>query len=525
MPPQSSPKDSSSNPSPATTPSGMVSTSSAEQTMDSQQIVIQQQTITPTGQQQVHLVPSQVLNAPPTNATLTSQQSSSLSQQQIIEVPGNSTNVIDHGNSSRDISTNNNNTTISSSTSNNKNITNLNASSSSSSQSQTPTNSNENSTPPSPLPQHLTSIDSQNSNNNASQLEKNSCSSTSDTNNALKSSVTGSTDSSDSVTKGPNITVAANIANTFINISSNQRSIQSSPTQNVNVISVSQPLTQHFMKTLTIGTSRGNIFVPNVIATNLTPQFTVHHHQYGLHPNSAGPAPNVTVNPNGDFATNSNAVIRPHTFQTTQFKPFISNQPASNSSQNVMQSPILAASLQTINKLATNQVINQPIGKVAIISQQSNRDTKSPLKQDENDRRTPTRSQTPSNSAVDQQIRVLTPSEIMSTLPSLSNQDAQIIPTNSQNNSNHNNNENNDSQTTASTNNNNNNNSTVSTTTNNVASTVTTTSVTTQNAQNEQTLTVRIDTKRKKISRDFFHNFTKFFVFELNFSFITLYIT
>lgn len=321
-----------------------------------------------------------------------------------------------------------------------------------------------------------------------------------------------------------NITVAANIANTFINLSnlnasqitnvshvaagnSNAPSVASSVAQNIstanlNVI-VSQPLTQHFVKTLTIGTTTRGIFVPNVIATNITPQFTVHHHQYGLHNQNHiinGPAPNVTVNPNGNFNTNSSAaVIRPAAYHQ-HFRPLLqSHQHVIGQSHNSninynaigknasIQSPILAASLQTINKIATNQVhqsqqqiilpqittavrqSNININKIVHATSQTVTDdfsmnfvqqnsvavssnttsnktlsltTVSPIVVDKtspsstlspngsppltpNTPNTP-RSITPQlqTNITDQQIRVLTPSEIMRTLPSLSTQDS-----------------------------------------------------------------------------------------------------
>jgi hypothetical protein len=159
--------------------------------------------------------------------------------------------------------------------------------------------------------------------------------------------------------KNPNLSVASNIANAFINISnmssgpkaSNGGAVQ---TKNVNVIVTQQQITHHFMKTLSFTTSRGGIFVPNVIATNITPQFTVH--QYGLHGNPNGPAPNVTVNPNGNFNSNSNA-IRPgapnhfrllfHQAPNVNLNA-VTNQTVGNTPAN--PSPILEASLQTLNK-------------------------------------------------------------------------------------------------------------------------------------------------------------------------------
>lgn len=559
MQPQSSPKDSSSsNPSPATTPQSIIPGTQTDQLDQGQAIIVQQtgpntqqihlvgaqpqpqQQQQPTTQQQQQQQPNVVL---PITSSASPVQQPSVSQHQLIEVPGNSTtcttNLVDANNENNPTTTSAPTTTRDIAISNASNIT------------QTSTLS----------PQlHLT--ESQNINISASQTldntnkPNNNCSETntnltSSSNNLVTGSISDSSsnNSNSSVSnsepqKGPNITVAANIANTFINISSNQSTVKASGSnQNVNVIAVSQqPLTtQHFMKTLTINTSRGNIFVPNVIATNLagTSQFTVHHHQYGLHPNSSGPAPNVTVNPNGNFATNSNAMIRPHAYQATQFRPFLaSNQP----NPNVIQSPILAASLQTINKMATNQ--SKSIGKVTIIqTQTATPENQSPIRTvDESGRttpNTPTRALTP-QSAIDQQIRVLTPSEIMRTLPSLSTQDTTlqqqqqtIINTNSQINSpiinNSSSNLNNvKSQaniatvTNHSTISSNNNVVCSSTTTTTIVttctSTTTTVTTTTQNAQtiNDKQITVRIDTKRKKIHVIFF--FLKFFflLHELN---------
>lgn len=299
---------------------------------------------------------------------------------------------------------------------------------------------------------------------------------------------------------------AANIANSFINISNlssssnlnitpmaaavlpvaqNTVPVMASVTKqsfSTNLI-VSQPVT-HFMKALTLssGGAKSGIFVPNVIATNISPQFTVHHHHaqhhtYGLHHHhhgSGGPAPNVTVNPNGNFNTNPSSALRPGTFHG-QFRPFLQHNtfsitgnlhhPVSGS----IQSPILAAQLQTINQIATNQaqqhhavnlhehtnvghpsqavqtsgtntIIHYPASN--IVMQQQQQQSGQFAQQIE---RAPSRSQSPStfspqinkmenvragatqqqyfNINNDQQIRVLTPSEIMRTLPSLPNQD------------------------------------------------------------------------------------------------------
>uniref|UniRef100_A0A182UH53 HMG box domain-containing protein n=1 Tax=Anopheles melas TaxID=34690 RepID=A0A182UH53_9DIPT len=206
-----------------------------------------------------------------------------------------------------------------------------------------------------------------------------------------------------------NLVVAANIANTFINLSSltamgqagstaqqtqqpvqqqivppraqfasvnqavEQQQQQPQPPQppgpgtsgavNVLVNQQGGPMTPtHVMKTLAIGNSRTNIFVPNVIASPGASNFTVHHHhhQFGLR---NGPAPNVTVNPNGNFNVNSSAILRPGSYAHIRpaFLPQTFNIVASGGaggggpSGSAVQSPILAASLQTINKIAAQQ--------------------------------------------------------------------------------------------------------------------------------------------------------------------------
>lgn len=242
-------------------------------------------------------------------------------------------------------------------------------------------------------------------------------------------------DKDSSHAKNPNLSVASNIANAFINLSN----LSSAPkhangsvqAKNLNVIVTQQQIAQHFMKTLSFTTSRGGIFVPNVIATNITPQFTVH--QYGLHGNPNGPAPNVTVNPNGNFASNSNA-IRPggqnHFRLLFQQSPninlnIINNQGAANTPPN--PSPILEASLQTINKIAAGQPVQSPAKTIIqnpIVSQKPPMPVvvhqKSMEDQAPESLSQPTESPSVNN---DQHIRVLTPSEIMKTLPSLSSQD------------------------------------------------------------------------------------------------------
>lgn len=236
--------------------------------------------------------------------------------------------------------------------------------------------------------------------------------------------------------KNPNLSVASNIANAFINLSNLSSTPKSSngssgvvQAKNLNVIVTQQQLTQHFMKTLSFTTSRGGIFVPNVIATNITPQFTVH--QYGLHGNPNGPAPNVTVNPNGNFNSNSNA-IRPgapnHFRLLFQQSPninlnIINNQTAGSAP--AIPSPILEASLQSITKAATTPkvipsktIIQNAIGQKSamplVLQQQKSTEDPSPE---------PLLAPDPTNVNNDQHIRVLTPSEIMKTLPSLTSQD------------------------------------------------------------------------------------------------------
>lgn len=218
---------------------------------------------------------------------------------------------------------------------------------------------------------------------------------------------------------GPNISMAANIANTFINIANfgtnsgqdvtkneirlafqqemnaqhhQPMSSQQNPGNNFNIV-VSQPIT-HFMKNLTIGAApKSGIFLPAPQFTvqhhgqvfqqaqAIQPQFAIHHHPTNFHPlhhpnaSISGPAPNVTVNPNGAFNTNPNATIRaaytpfrafspihtiqnfgrlttPHQIQSIQTPVQIQTNPAT------IQSPILAAQLQTINQIASGQIHN-----------------------------------------------------------------------------------------------------------------------------------------------------------------------
>lgn len=282
---------------------------------------------------------------------------------------------------------------------------------------------------------------------------------------------------SSTVNKSANLSVANNIANAFINLSTfnsptvgavnnnnnnNSSSSGSSPsgsgttsnTKNVNVI-VTQPISQHFVKTLSFATSRGGIFVPNVIATNLSPQFTVHHHQYGIH-GASGPAPNVTVNPNGNFNSNSSAVVRPGTsnhfrllFQQSPNINFniVGNQNAcaSASATGTNQSPILEASLQTLSKVTQGKIIsnskinttNRIIPSTVINSKTTNAPALVPTQpitklNASSDSCSPLVSSVTSPKSTgeqasnDQHIRVLTPSEIMRTLPSLPPQDHNI---------------------------------------------------------------------------------------------------
>lgn len=235
-------------------------------------------------------------------------------------------------------------------------------------------------------------------------------------------------------TKNPNLSVASNIANAFINLSNlnsapKNASVPSGVVQakNLNVIVTQQQITQHFMKTLSFTTSRGGIFVPNVIATNITPQFTVH--QYGLHGNPNGPAPNVTVNPNGNFNSNSNA-IRPgapnHFRLLFQQTPNINLNILNNQSSTVNPSPILEASLQTINKVPDTQSKAIPTKTIIQTSVANQKNAPVLLQQQKSTEESPPEPiQSPDQTNVnnDQHIRVLTPSEIMKTLPSLSSQD------------------------------------------------------------------------------------------------------
>lgn len=232
--------------------------------------------------------------------------------------------------------------------------------------------------------------------------------------------------------KNHNLSVASNIANAFINISSLSAGSNglngNAQTKSLNVVVTQQPISQHFMKTLSFTTSRGGIFVPNVLTANVTPQFTVH--QYGLHGNPNGPAPNVTVNPSGNFNTNSN-VVRPgapnHFRLLFQQSPninlnVVSSQPSSN------PSPILEASLQTLNKVACVQSSSKVFPLKTVQNSIKSQKNALPIvlhqqKSVEDTTHEPSQVQDPLSVNNDQHIRVLTPSEIMKTLPSLNSQD------------------------------------------------------------------------------------------------------
>lgn len=187
------------------------------------------------------------------------------------------------------------------------------------------------------------------------------------------------------------------------------------------------------------------------IGQSQTPQSPHHHHHHPvvhhLHPHhhpltgsSTGPAPNVTVNPNGAFNTNSNAVLRPgfaNPFRPFSMQPIhfgATNQP----SVSAVTSPILAAQLQTINQIASNQAAQfqhqQHHQKQSFDPSkfQSSRSTRAstPNMTVIRPSTTPIQSAppaqllSPSHGLSDQHIRVLTPSEIMRTLPTLPSQDA-----------------------------------------------------------------------------------------------------
>lgn len=152
------------------------------------------------------------------------------------------------------------------------------------------------------------------------------------------------------------------------------------PAANMNIV-VSHPISQ-FMKNLTIGAAprQPGIILPQTQFTiqqhqpHSTPQFLIHQHPPAayhplLHSGLSGPAPNVTVNPNGNFQTNPNATIRA---TYTPFRAFGGPLHTINNfgrltgptiqtqlQQQGIQSPILAAQLQTINQIATAQMQSQ----------------------------------------------------------------------------------------------------------------------------------------------------------------------
>lgn len=181
-----------------------------------------------------------------------------------------------------------------------------------------------------------------------------------------------------------------------------------------------------------------------------TPQSSHHHHHHHHHPvvhhlhphhhpltgSSTGPAPNVTVNPNGAFNTHSNAVLRPgfaHPFRPFSMQP-VSLGSSSQSSVSAVTSPILAAQLQTINQIASNQAAQfQQYQKQSFDPNkfQSNRSTRTlstpnltGIRPTNPQSTSPVQLLSPTHGLNDQHIRVLTPSEIMRTLPSLPSQDA-----------------------------------------------------------------------------------------------------
>lgn len=212
--------------------------------------------------------------------------------------------------------------------------------------------------------------------------------------------------------KNANLTVASNIANAFINIATSKN--PNAPNKSLNVIVTQQHMTQHqLMKTLSFTTSRGGIYVPNVIATNVTPQFTVH--QYGLHSNPHGPAPNVTVNPNGNFNTNANPVRHPgqgHFRLLFQQSPglnlnIVNNNPNNTQLQmNSVQAPPKSETPKTI--IQNTNVVAQKNQSPVVFQTQRSVEEKVTLTDQPS---------TPHSN--EQPIRVLTPSEIMKTLPSL----------------------------------------------------------------------------------------------------------
>lgn len=155
-----------------------------------------------------------------------------------------------------------------------------------------------------------------------------------------------------------------------------QQVVTEAAAANVNIV-VSQPIGQ-FMKTITMGQApraAGGLILPSPHLTiqpqshPSSSQFVIHQPGPHYHPLlHSGPAPNVTVNPNGNFQTNPNATIRA---TYTPFRAFSSPFQAINNFGRFagpiqatqlpqgVQSPILAAQLQTINQIATAQMQGQ----------------------------------------------------------------------------------------------------------------------------------------------------------------------
>lgn len=108
-----------------------------------------------------------------------------------------------------------------------------------------------------------------------------------------------------------------------------------------------------------VGPSRNNIYLSNVITANASTQQTVQH-RFGLQHGSQGPAPNVTVSPNGNFNMSSSAVLKPGFAHSLRQFGMGSNSSALNSTNQqtppaAITSSKLAAQLQTINQIASSQ--------------------------------------------------------------------------------------------------------------------------------------------------------------------------
>lgn len=108
-----------------------------------------------------------------------------------------------------------------------------------------------------------------------------------------------------------------------------------------------------------VGPQRSNIYLSNVIAANASTQQTVQH-RFGLQHGSQGPAPNVTVNPNGNFNMNTNAILKPaFAHSLRQFGMGTSSTALNSTNQQTPSTTItsskLAAQLQTINQIASSQ--------------------------------------------------------------------------------------------------------------------------------------------------------------------------